>query len=248
MLGNYDDAITKATETRRAASKISPALENEEWEKYCAAPGLQFVPIVVHAFFAACDSRVHHPEWEKDEKLQKEFSGLWGDAVTKYRVPKSWRTPMKIAVVSDRVWVRRTESYVKEIAEQLYIELAPSAASKVIRIVRAKWGGFDIGYPKSAAAAVALVACLAAHNVYQDYDRTFIKDKTIEYVLENSSPGLEKSELVASINYYLSKDESYNPAKVLQSQIDAGGFDAPVNNSIGVVAFSSGSEGSVLRV
>jgi hypothetical protein len=155
---------------------------------------------------------------------------------------------MKIAVVSDRVWVRRTESYVKEIAEQLYIELAPSAASKVIRIVRAKWGGFDIGYPKSAAAAVALVACLAAHNVYQDYDRTFIKDKTIEYVLENSSPGLEKSELVASINYYLSKDESYNPAKVLQSQIDAGGFDAPVNNSIGVVAFSSGSEGSVLRV
>lgn len=252
MLGKYDDANVKATEARRAASKISPDLELEkkEWEQHCAAPGLQFVPIVVHAYFSACDSIVHHPDWGEDEKLQKQFSGLWGDAVTYHNVPKSWRTPMKIAVVSDRVWVGRTESYMKEIAEQLYIELAPSTTAKVIRIVRAKWGGFNIDYPKSAAAAVALVAFLAASNVSQEYPRTDIIDTTVEYVMQNENgiAGLEKTELAESIDHYLPKDVPYNPEKILQSSKDAGDFDVPGNNHIDAVAYSSGSEGSVLRV
>lgn len=248
MSGDFDASVDKATDTRRVASKIDPALEQKEWEKYCAAPSLQFIPIAIHAYFAACDARVHHDKWEENEKMQKEFSGLWSDSVTKLGVPKKWSTPMKIAAVSDRMWVARTESYVKEIAEQLYIELAPNTAQKVVRIVRAKWGGFNIDYPKSAAAAVALVAFLAASNVTKDYPHSEIKTTTVAYVMKHGGDNLSVYEVDDTVELNLPKDEYLNPEKVLQDQIDLGGFDVLKQENIGVVAYSSGSEGSVLRV
>ena len=248
MTKNYDGAIEKATEAQRTANKIDQKVEKVEWEKYAAAPGLQFIPITVHGYFAACDARVQHENWENNEKLQKEFSGLWSDSVTKHNVPKSWRTPMKIAAVSDRVWVERTESYVHEIAEQLYIELAPGAAHKIVRIFRAKWGGFNLHYPKSIAASIALIAFIASADVNKEYSYPEIKNVSITYAVNQSDTTVSADDLSDAFDHYFQNAERLTPSKVLENEINRGEFDFAEEQQQRILLVSSGSEGSVLRV
>ena len=161
MLGDFDTAVAKADESREIAALIAEQDDEEgEWNTFSGTPNLEFVPAAVHAYFCSCDARIHHEKWAHSERMKREFTALWNDSITDFNVPMCWRTPTKISVLSDSMWVSRASSYVEDIARNLYIVLAPSAPSKVVRLVRSKWGGFELRFPKGIAAAVAGAALI----------------------------------------------------------------------------------------
>lgn len=217
MTREFDKALELAEKARLWASQIDPDMEEADWNNGAAVPGLQFVPINVHAYFAACDARVHHADWESNDQLRREFSGLWGDAVTKYNVPRVWRTPMKIAVVSDPAWVARTESYVHDIAQHLYVELGGGQASRVLRLVRTRWGGFGIVYPKSVAASLTLIVFFAAADVNTSYARDDYIGIASSYIQEESL-GITTEQFAEAFSDHIPEFSRMAPSELLKSQ------------------------------
>lgn len=158
MQNRFDEAKVTADETRQIASRICPEEERREWERKVSAPGLEFVPIAVQAFFSCCDVRVHHEKWDTDNHIRMEFNGLWSDSVSRYDVPKIWRTPLKIAVASDRAWVVRAESYVEDIMKTLYVDSSTNMTAKIYRMVQVQWAGFDVDFSNISGKAASVVA------------------------------------------------------------------------------------------
>jgi tetratricopeptide (TPR) repeat protein len=241
----FDAAVEKADQARRLASQIPLDKEEAEWMEYAAAPGLEFIPVAVHAYFAACDARVNHERWHPDEQIHREFKGLWSDAFTRYNAPHVWRTPMKIAVVSDRTWVSRIEPYIQDIAEKLYVELAGSTGGRMVRLARTKWGGFNIDYPRTAATAAVLIFFLAVPGVKSSTNPTILTREKIETILslrevEDSLREMEiivdPEELKASVDAYIPTVEEAEEFEITPSR-------TPIFNIA-----SSGSESSVRRI
>jgi len=249
MQGEFDAAIAKSNEARRLASNI-PINEEEDVVKKCiAAPELEFMPIAVHAYFAACDALIHHERWNTDDQLQREFTGLWNDAVTKHNVPQVWRTPIKIAVLSDNLWVSRTKSYVHDIAEKLYVDMGENFIWKIGRIVQTKWGGFNIDYDlvkTPAVAAAFLVLFMLTLDPLNLPDLSSPKTtKTIETVLKGAGIQADGEELKASVVQYFPSnlDLETTAEEFIRHEIQSGGIET---TRTPILQFaSSGSEGSV---
>jgi len=250
MQKKFDTAIAKADQTRRSATEISAEDEEVESTKYMAAPGLQFIPVAVHGYFAACDARINHDRWNMDDRLKREFTGLWSDSVTSYKVPQVWRTPTKIAVVSDSMWVSRMESYVDDIMEKLYVELAKGPTGRVVRLVRSKWGGFDIDYNKPVAAA-AVMLFLMFSSVDENKTRSHTSDLssvTIEMVLEETGVQADPEELKSSIVSHLPPDSWTTAGELEQYDVLASRFASTRSQIPLSPAVYSGSENSVYRI
>lgn len=248
MQNEFEAAIENADQARILASEIPADKEEDELNSVAAAPGLQFIPVAVHAYFAACDARINHKEWKDNERLQLEFTGLWSDAVSNYHVPDTWRTPMKIAVVSDKMWASRMESYVQDIAEQLYVDLARTSRVKIIRLVRTKWGSFSIDYGKSAAAAALLIVFLFGSGPNNPLNPPVVSAQEIQRVLNTAGVDADAKKLEDSIYFYLPSDSNViNDKELLDPGIQDRDLDTPSRSPV-FRTTSSGSESSVRGV
>ena len=250
--GKYDSALECADDSRRIAARITGEDDEEgEWNKFAGAPNLQYVPVAVHALFSTCDARIHHGSWNEDDRLQRAFSGLWNDSVTKYNVPRVWRTPVKIAVVSDRIWVSRAASYVEDIAKELYIELGQSMPARIVRLTRSRWGGFHLNYPQSAAAVASGLALIVVSSqplpqpgpiLDEQGLRVEVTISSVREVIYESGVEADPQQLAESINSYSSDTWTASEAtQQLASNADV------VTNRL-VPLYMSDSEGSVSRV
>ena len=256
MQKEFDTAIEKADQTRRLASEVSIDSEEDEWMKYAAAPGLQFIPAAVHAYFAACDARVNHERWDTNEQLSREFTGLWNDAVTKYNVPHVWRTPMKIAVASDKMWVSRMESYVQDIAEKLYVELAGNSTVRIIRLIRSKWGGFKIDYTRYrpspiTSASIILSLCiinLSITNSEASPGTSAISPAAIERVLKEGGVQADPDMVNTTVISILGSDSVRTPKDFKDVMFQDEGFEITPDSLPILHIASSGSESSVNRL
>lgn len=248
----YDTAVEWADNSRRIAAEISDEDDEEgEWNKFAGAPNLQYNPVAVHTLFSACDARIHHANWSKSDRLQRAFTGLWNDSVTEYNVPRVWRTPVKIAVVSDRIWRLRAASYVEDIAKELYIELGPNIPARIVRLTRSRWGGFHLNYPQSAAAAAAGLALLVAQSLpipqpdpIWDLQRlrSEVTVAAVREVIQESGVEVDPQHLVESINTYGSDTQA--SSEITQT---VASFSEVVPSRM-VSLYMSDSEGSVSRV
>ena len=249
---SYDRAVEWADDARRIASRISREDNEEgEWNKFAGAPNLQYVPVAVHALFSACDARIHHGSWNETDSLRRAFSGLWNDSVTEYNVPRVWRTPVKIAVVSDRIWVSRAASYVEDIAKELYIELGPSKPVRAVRSIRSKLVGFRLNYSQSTAAAASVLLLIISPlpslpqpDPVWDQQRTIAEARisSVREMIYESEVEADPQHLTESINNY--GPGIWAPTDTTQ---DAANFSEVVESGL-ASSLISDSEGSVSRV
>jgi hypothetical protein len=215
MLKRYDEAIKVAERSREMSRPITPEQDREWVEKYADFRDIPYIEIF--AYFAQCDARLHHPKWREDESLQRQFTGLWNDSMYRHGVPGVWLIPMKIAVLSDRIWVERVESYVQQLAEQLYIELSGNIADRVVRFVRCKLCGFQMELPRSAAASIALICLFAVSNIEIPYNADLIPQTNIEMIYRDTAVELDRERLLITADDYL---KSYDKIPIIDVAID----------------------------
>ena len=105
------------------------------------------------------DVLVHRRDWKIGERVEARFQKLWEDAVREYEFPKSWRTDIKVKMLSDDDWAIRAPGYTLDVGKGAYIELGGNVARRVLRHLRANYGGFNIDY-SAVAQPVAVLLCV----------------------------------------------------------------------------------------
>jgi len=114
QLGQHDEAVAEADAVLEAAREVDPTQEAKDMA-LSHAPGETWEPILIQAYFAACDARVQHVDWDLNEQLSNGFDRLWNEARLTLRTPACWTTPTRVAVVSDDRWSERVPEQVQAI-------------------------------------------------------------------------------------------------------------------------------------
>lgn len=153
------------------------------------------------------DVLVHRRDWQVGGKVEGRFQKLWEDAVREYEFPKTWRTDIKIKMLSDDDWAIRVPGYALDVGKGAYIELGGNAARRVLRHLRANYGGFSIDY---SAVAQPLLILLCVGMLQQFGSDT--ENRTV-------SAALESKELVAVLPENLKGDDAKEIPETLRGHL-----------------------------
>lgn len=138
-LANKDTvAVERAKMAMSIARNLNKDREKESYIKYSGIPW-DFHPAITYAFFSSMDARISSEEWNKTSTLQDEFTYFWRKSLQELDTPKSWSPILKIAVVSDNLWVERMNNYAGDIAKDLYVMMADSKCKAVFRTSQITW-------------------------------------------------------------------------------------------------------------
>ena len=185
--GRYSESLKIADEAARLAESVDTELEKTALLASCTE-GKTSVPAGIYALFAACDSRVTHPDWVTSDTLRKEFTFYWNRSIALHSAPSSWNPPLQIATVSDILWRTRVEYRVEEILKSLYVELSESSVEQYMRRFQLFWIGSPVNMPKGIPPKIAaglLLGTLAIGGIITtDAEaQTFTEIPTSEYVV-----------------------------------------------------------------
>ena len=154
QLGHFDKAIGHADKSYEIAKSLAQDGEEESFQRL-ASDNHHFCSALTSAYFACCDTRVHHGEWDDREELRAQFRRWWNDSERNCNAPFSWLPPLKIEVFSDHLWAVRLEPYATDIARSLYEESGPPSL-RAFRKLRCMVG-FNVDYSRLPRAACILL-------------------------------------------------------------------------------------------
>ena len=154
---DVEGAIKQSNECRALSESIAAQSDwKEQYRQRSLAP-VTVMDARIYGRLSELDALVHHPEWIVGQRIEGRFQKLWEDAVREYDFPESWRTDIKVAILSDNDWAERVPGYAVDVGKGAYIELGGSAVWRVTRHIRATYGGFDIDYTTMARPVLVLI-------------------------------------------------------------------------------------------
>ena len=162
---NIDEAIEQSNECRALSESIGV---KSHWKEHYRQRSLAPVTVMDPRIFgrlSELDALVHHPEWVVGQKIEGRFQKLWEDAVRDCDFPRSWRTDIKVTILSDNDWAERVPGYAVDVGKGAYIELGGNAVSRITRHIRATYGGFDINYSTMAPPLLCMI-CVGFLSLY----------------------------------------------------------------------------------
>ena len=145
-------------------------------------------PLGTVVYLALCDSRLGHSEWASGNQLDREFNFSWQTSINEYDAPRTWSPPMKIACLSDRIWVTRCPHRVEEVAATLFADTAGSAMTKLWRRLNLSLGDFKLGFPQTVPAAAAVLLMVAASIIGSNHmeHRQQVVQTVATYLADNA--------------------------------------------------------------
>ena len=182
-------ALERAKDCRSYADTVASQADwRELYQRRTLAPAREMDPRIFGRL-SELDVLVHRADWQVGGKVEARFQKLWEDAVREYEFPKSWRTDIKVKMLSDDDWAIRVPGYTLDVGKGAYIELGGNAARRVVRHLRANYGGFNIDY-SAVAQPVMVILCV---GMLQQFGPE-AEDLTVSAALESEKVAVVLSE------------------------------------------------------
>jgi hypothetical protein len=148
LRGDHIVARKRAALSIKIAETIDGTEEKQAFEKNESAP-FDFKPSIMRALFCMMDCLAHSPSWfSENEKVREEFTYYWQKSNRQLDTPNCWDVPLKCYAVSDNIWFTRLNTYVTEIAENLYVLMASNTGERWLRSFRVQWWGLFASFPQ----------------------------------------------------------------------------------------------------
>ena len=154
-----ETALKEATNCRSYADSVAAQDDWRDLYQWRTLAPVRKMDPRIFGRLSELDVLVHRRDWKVGERVEARFQKLWEDAVREYEFPKSWRTDIKVKMLSDDDWAIRAPGYTLDVGKGAYIELGGNVARRVLRHLRANYGGFNIDY-SAVAQPVAVLLCV----------------------------------------------------------------------------------------